>query len=96
MPEIAKQYKHRVGVRAEICFDIESDTETLTRDELRAKILAVIGAAEDEDEGYDLPEPLVAGRAYFAWQSVTGESRDPGGSESFEIYDTWEADREEL
>jgi hypothetical protein len=85
---MSKQYRHRVGVRAEITFDLLLETANPSPEQLRNAIVAVLNAATDEDGGFDIPK-LADGRTLPCWTSVdrhvnTSEALDSDDVISFE------------
>jgi hypothetical protein len=66
---MSKQYRHRVGVRAEISFELLLATPIPSREELRDAVVAALNAATDEEGGFDIPS-LADGRTLPCWASV--------------------------
>lgn len=88
MPEAAtKKFTHRVGITAELCFDLESDTQKLDGDELRKAVVALFDELS-EDDGFDVAG-LEDGRVYPDWRVLTQNPDDPKVAEDLCIYDTW-------
>jgi hypothetical protein len=85
---MSKQYRHRVGVRAEISFDLLLATPNPSPEQLRNAIVAVLNAATDDEGGFDIPK-LADGRTLPCWTSVdrnvnTNEALDSDDVISFE------------
>jgi len=88
MPEAAtKEFTHRVGVTAELCFDLESDLQTLDDEELRKAVRAVFDQLS-EDDGFDV-DGLLAGRVYPRLASPEAKPHDLKLTEDLCVYDTW-------
>ncbi len=62
------RYRHRVGVRAEICFELELDSPHPTRLELRDAVVAVFRRTADQERGF--PIPALGGEVFPEWTSV--------------------------
>ncbi len=69
---MAKQYRHRIGVRAEIYFDLILETQNPTTERLRDAAVEVLNKAVDEEDGFDL-KTMPDGRVLPAWNSVDRE-----------------------
>jgi hypothetical protein len=73
---MAKRYQHRIGVRAEICFNIVLDTRNPSPDQLAQAVTEILIGAEGADGGFKLTV-LPEGSAYPDWNSVDPEL-EPG------------------
>ena len=85
---MSKQYRHRVGVRAEISFDLLLTTANPSPEQLRDAVVAILNAATDDEGGFDVPK-LADGRTLPCWTSVdrhihTGEALDSDDVISYE------------
>lgn len=69
---MAKRYKHRVGVRAEICFDLILDTPHPTSRELCDAVVTALKLSADLERGFALPA-LADGKIFPEWNSVDPE-----------------------
>lgn len=73
---MAKRYQHRLGVRAEICFNILLDTPNPRPEQLAQAATEILKQAADPDGGFKL-NLLPEGSAYPDWNSVDPEV-EPG------------------
>lgn len=90
---MATRYKHRIGVRAEICFDLILDEQNPRLDILAQAVTDVLQRAADSDGGFALTV-LPGGIAYPDWNSVDAEV-DPShvlDSSAIRIFDSVELD----
>ena len=69
---MAKQYRHRIGVRAEIYFNLILETPNPTPEQLRDAAVQTLNKAVDEEDGFDL-KTMPDGRVLPAWNSVDRE-----------------------
>lgn len=69
---MAKRYQHRIGVRAEICFNLVLDTRNPNADELVQAVTEILQQATDSDGGFKL-KVLPDGWVYPDWNSVDHE-----------------------
>ena len=69
---MAKQYRHRIGVRAEIYFNLVLETPTPTPEQLRDAAVEVLNKAVDDEDGIDL-KTMPDARVLPAWNSVDRE-----------------------
>lgn len=69
---MASQYQHRIGVRAEICFDLVLDTQNPTPEQLSRVVVKVLGQAANSDGALQL-SALPGGAAYPEWNCVDAE-----------------------
>ena len=75
---MAKRYQHRIGVRAELCFNVVLDTRNPSPDELAQAVTEILKRASDSDGGFKL-SVLPEGSVYPDWNSVDPEL-EPGGT----------------
>lgn len=73
---MAKRYQHRIGVRAELCFNIVLDARDPSPDQLAQAVTEILKQAADSDGGFNL-SVLPEGSAYPDWNSVDPEL-EPG------------------
>ncbi len=73
---MAKRYQHRIGVRAEICFDLIFDVCDPTPEQISQAVAEALREAADIDGGFSL-EVLAGGNVYPDWASADPEI-DPG------------------
>jgi hypothetical protein len=73
---MAKRYQHRIGVRAEICFNIVMDARNPSPDRLAQAVTEILKKAADSDGAFKL-NVLPEGLAYPDWNSVDPEL-EPG------------------
>jgi hypothetical protein len=73
---MAKRYRHRIGVRAEICFDLILDICDPVPEQISQAVAEALRQAADVDGGFRL-EALPAGTVYPDWASVDPEV-EPG------------------
>ena len=73
---MAKRYQHRIGVRAELCFNIVLDARNPSPDQLAHAVTEILRQAVDSDGGFKL-SVLPEGLAYPDWNSVDPEL-EPG------------------
>lgn len=73
---MAKRYQHRIGVRAELCFNIVLDARNPSPDQLAQAITEILRQAADSDGAFKL-SVLPEGAAYPDWNSVDPEL-EPG------------------
>ncbi len=66
---MATRYQHRIGVRAEICFDLVSDTRNFTPEQLSNIVAEILSRAADSDGALKLGA-LPGGVVYPEWNSV--------------------------
>jgi hypothetical protein len=66
---MAKRYQHRIGVRAELCFDIVLDARNPSPDQLAQAVTEILKQAADADGSFKLIA-LPEGSAYPDWNSV--------------------------
>ena len=69
---MATRYQHRIGVRAEICFDLILDMRNPTPDQLCHLVADVLRQATDSDGALKL-NALPGGAVYPEWNSVDTE-----------------------
>ena len=69
---MASQYQHRIGVRAEICFDLALDARNPTPEHLFHLVAEVLRQAADSDGALKLGV-LPGGVVYPEWNSVDAE-----------------------
>ena len=69
---MATQYQHRIGVRAEICFDLLLDMRNPTPDQLCHLVADVLRQAANSDGALKL-NALPGGFVYPEWNSVDTE-----------------------
>jgi hypothetical protein len=67
-----KRYRHRVGVRAEICFDLVLDSSDLTPEQLRDAVAVALNKSADDERGFPVPI-LLDGKVFPEWNSVDPE-----------------------
>jgi len=73
---MAKRYQHRIGVRAELCFNIVLDTRNPSPDQFAQAVTELLKHAADSDGSFKL-SVLPEGSAYPDWNSVDPEL-EPG------------------
>ncbi len=69
---MATRYQHRIGVRAEICFDLILEMRNPTPDQLCYLVADVLRQAVDSDGALKL-KALPSGAVYPEWNSVDAE-----------------------
>lgn len=69
---MATRYQHRIGVRAEICFNVILDTKNPEPAQLVQAVSEILKQAADSDGGFKL-NVLPDGSAYPDWNSVDSE-----------------------
>lgn len=69
---MAKQYRHRIGVRAELYFNVVLEVPNPTPEQLRDAAVQTLNKAVDEEDGFDL-NTMPDGRVLPAWNSVDRE-----------------------
>ena len=69
---MASRYQHRIGVRAEICFDLALDARNPTPKELSELVSHALKQATDNDGGFKV-NVLPGGIVYPDWNSVDPE-----------------------
>lgn len=69
---MATRYQHRIGVRAEICFDLTLDARNPTPEQLCDVVAEVLRQAADSDGVLKL-SVLPGGVVYPEWNSVDAE-----------------------
>ena len=69
---MASRYQHRIGVRAEICFNLTLDKRSPTPKELSQLVSHALKQAADNDGGFKV-NVLSAGIVYPDWNSVDPE-----------------------
>lgn len=69
---MAKQYQHRIGVRAEICLDMILDTANPTPQQLSHAVAQVLSQKAMPDGSFSLGM-LANGVVYPEWSSVDPE-----------------------
>jgi hypothetical protein len=69
---MATRYQHRIGVRAEICFDLVLDTRSPAPDQLSHIVAQVLSQAANSDGALKL-NALPGGIVYPEWNSVDAE-----------------------
>jgi len=69
---MAKRYQHRIGVRAELCFNIVLDARNPSQDQLAQAVTEILKQAADSDGSFKL-SVLAEGAAYPDWNSVDPE-----------------------
>jgi hypothetical protein len=69
---MATRYQHRIGVRAEICFDLVLDMRNPTPDQLCHIVADILRRAANGDGALKLSS-LPAGAVYPEWNSVDAE-----------------------
>jgi hypothetical protein len=88
---MVSRYQHRIGVRAEICFDLTVDVRNPTPQELSQVVSQALKQAADNDGGFKL-NALQEGIVYPDWNTVDPELEpdrvlDP---ETIRIFDSTE------
>ncbi len=88
---MATRYRHRIGVRAEICFDLILDTRSPLSDELCHLVADLLRQAADSDGALTL-NVLPGGVVYPEWNSVDAELEpnhvlDPSAIRAFDCVD---------
>lgn len=73
---MAKRYQHRIGVRAELCFNIVLDVRNPSPNQLAQAVTEILRQAANSDGGLKL-SVLPEGAAYPDWNSVDPDL-DPG------------------
>lgn len=83
-----KCFRHRIGVRAEIYFDLDLETANPPQIQLIEAIVAQLSAAANAEGAFDL-DGLANGRVFPAWNSVDRElePEEALSPESIEIRD---------
>ena len=69
---MATRYQHRIGIRAEICFDLILDMRNPTPDQLCYLVADVLRQAFGSDGALKL-NALPSGTVYPEWNSVDAE-----------------------
>jgi len=69
---MTSRYQHRIGVRAEICFDLTLDVHNPTPQELSQLVSETLKQAADNDGGFKV-NVLPGGIVYPEWNSVDPE-----------------------
>ena len=69
---MTSRYQHRIGVRAEICFDLTVDVRNPTPQELSQLVSQALKQAADNDGGFKM-NALPGGIVYPDWNSVDPE-----------------------
>ena len=69
---MAKQYRHRIGVHAEIYFNVVLEVPNPTPEQLRDAAVQTLNKAVDEEDGFDL-KTMPEGRVLPVWNSVDRE-----------------------
>ncbi len=69
---MATRYQHRIGVRAEICFNMILDVRNPETTQLVQAVCEILKRAADSDGGFKL-NMLPDGSAYPDWNSVDPE-----------------------
>lgn len=69
---MASQYQHRIGVRAEICFDLTLAVRNPTPQELSLLVSQALKQAADDGGGFKV-NALAGGIVYPDWNSVDPE-----------------------
>ncbi len=84
-------FRHRVGVQAQIYFDLDLPTATPSQSQLVEAIVSQLSAAADEEGAFQL-DILAGGRVFPAWNSVDRnlEPEEALSSESVQLRDTME------
>ena len=84
-----KCFRHRIGVRAEIYFDLDLETANPSQAQIVEAVVALLSATADEEGAFDLTL-LAGGRVFPAWNSVDRElePEEALSPESIEIRDT--------
>ena len=88
---MASRYQHRIGVRAEICFDLTLDVRNPTPQDLSRLVSQTLKRAADNDGGFKV-SALPGGIVYPDWTTVDPELEpdrvlDP---ETIRIFDSTE------
>ena len=88
---MATRYQHRIGVRAEICFDLVLDMRNPTPDQLCHIVADVLRQAADSDRSPQI-ERAAGGAVYPEWNSVDAELEpnhvlDPSTIRAFDCVD---------
>jgi hypothetical protein len=85
---MAKQYQHRVGIRAEIYFSLVLELHNPSPEQLRYAVVEVLSKAVDEENGFDL-KALPDGRVHPAWNYIDRDpdSADVGAVISYECFE---------
>lgn len=86
---MAKQYRHRIGVRAEICFDMILDAANPTPQQLSHAVAQALSQKAMPDGSFSLVV-LTNGVVYPEWNSVDREIEpehllDPSVVRSFDV-----------
>lgn len=84
-----KCFRHRIGVRAEIYFDLDLETPNPSQTQIIEAVVAQLSAAADQEGAFDLAK-LAGGRVFPAWNSVDRElePEEALSPENIEIRDT--------
>jgi len=69
---MASRYQHRIGVRAEICFDLTLDARNPTPKELSELVSQALKQAANHDGGFKV-NALPGGIVYPDWNSVDAD-----------------------
>lgn len=69
---MTSRYQHRIGVRAEICFDLTLDVREPTLQELSQLVSQTLKQTADHDGGFKVTA-LPGGIVYPDWNSVDSE-----------------------
>ncbi len=88
------QYRHRIGVRAEICFDLTSEERNPSPEELCRLVTDILRRTADSDGGIKL-NALSGGVVYPEWNSVDAEL-EPNSAllpSTIRIFDSVEIDK---
>ncbi len=70
---MASRYQHRIGVRAEICFDLTVDVRNPTPQELSQLVSQALKQAADNDGGFKV-NALPCG---IGWATASSSPRRP-------------------
>ena len=86
---MAKQYRHRIGVRAEICFEMILDAANPTSQQLSYAVANALRQKAMPDGSFSLAT-LANGVVYPEWNSVDPEIEpehllDPSAVRSFDV-----------
>ncbi|MHB1958104.1 MAG: hypothetical protein ACYCO5_03630 [Acidobacteriaceae bacterium] len=91
---MAKQYQHRIGVRAEIYFSLALETLNPSAGQLRDAVVEALSKAVDEENGFDL-KALPDGRVHPAWNYIDRDP-DPADAGAVISYECFEIQKPQL
>jgi hypothetical protein len=87
MQEQTTKWRHRIGVKAEICFWVESDVEDPPAELQRKLAIEALEKAGREGDDFNL-ENLDEGAVYPSWQDITEDKGDPRLTDDITLYDS--------